>query len=170
MRRCRRWKVMGAVGVLAWILVSIPEAGAEALKWRQVQSITKVKVIEIGDVPDHIIGLYGVPGLAFLENGEVAALWLAGTLDYVEGAGTHRGYATLTFDDQSKLVYHFQGTTRLDESGKISLLDGKIVFVEGGGRFAGIQGEGTYTGRRAVPFGLEAFVYVDFTSYRLPGR
>ncbi len=77
-------------------------------------------------------------------------------------------YNTYTFDDGSTFVTKMQGTTTAE--GKIALFKGRTSFVQGSGRFAGIQGEGSYTGKRFAPLpGAGAELYWDQTAtYAVP--
>ena len=44
-----------------------------------------------------------------------------------------------------------------------------MVITQGTGKYAGIQGHGSYTGRRFVPIGAGAQVYLDWIlTYTLP--
>ena len=159
-----------AVAMLA-ALVAPPLAGAETMKWRAVQFYTKGEVLQIGGVPDHIIGIYDQIGLASFETGEVASHDLKGTLDYTKGSGPIQGYAVYTFEDGSTMTIKYQATTRPELSGKGSRWEGTWTYIQGTGRFAGIQGDGTMMGRRFVPFGGGAQAYTDFTGkYTLPPK
>jgi hypothetical protein len=159
-----------AVAILA-VFASMSLAGAETIKFRQVQFITKAEVIQVGDVPDHIIGIYDQTGLASFDTGEVASLKNPGTLDYIKGTGAIQGYTTYTFEDGSTRTGKWQGTTRPDPGGKGSWFEGTWTFIQGTGRWAGIQGEGTFIGRRFVPFGGAAQIYTDNSgTYTLPSR
>jgi hypothetical protein len=156
---------------MAWLLGSVTQAWAQTLRWRQVMFYTKTEVLQIGNVPDHIIGIYDQTGLASLETGEVASATLKGTLDYIKGSGTIQGYNVLTFEDGSTMTAKYQGTTRPDPGGKGSRFEATWTFIQGTGRWSGIQGEGTVTGRRIVPFGAGAQVYLDNTgTYTLPPK
>ena len=165
------WILFGVLIIAAWLLGSVTQAGAETLKWRQVHFYTKAEVLQIGDVPDHIIGIYDHTGLASFETGEVASFAVKGTLDYIKGSGTIQGYSVLTFEDGSTMTTKYQGTTRPDLSGKGSRWETTWTFIQGTGRWAGIQGGGTQTGRRFVPFGAAAQAYSDLTGkYTLPPK
>jgi hypothetical protein len=168
--RARSWLAILAVTILAVFTIAV-QAGAETLKWRQVMFNTKVEILPIGDVPDHIIGLYDQTGLASFDTGEVASVKNPGTLDYIKGSGAIQGYTTYTFEDGSTRTTRWQGTTRPDPSGKGSWFEGTWTFIQGTGRFAGIQGKGTFIGRRFVPFSGGAQLYTDVTgTYTLPTK
>ena len=169
--RAKLWFTILAVALLG-ILVAPPLAGAETLKWRQVMFNTKVEVLPIGDVPDHIIALYDQTGLASFDTGEVASVASKGTLDYIKASGIHRGYIIFTFEDGSTITAKGQGTTRTDPGAKSSRFEATWTCIQGTGRWAGIQGGGTYTGRRFAPvIAGSTQLYLDFTgTYTLPPK
>ena len=168
--RAKLWFAILAVIILAAFTIAI-QAGAETIKSRQVLFITKGEVLQVGDVPDHIIGLYDQTGLASFDTGEVASIAQKGTLDYIKGSGTIQGYAITTYEDGSTTTSKWHGTTRPDPGGKGSLFESTWTYTHGTGRFAGIQGGGTSTGRRFVPFGGGAQLYTDSTgTYTLPPK
>ena len=165
------WILFDILIIAAWILGSVTQGGAETIKCRQVQFITKWESVQVGDVPDHIVGTFDQTGLASCESDEVASIKNTGTLDYIKGSGTLQGYTTYTFEDGSTRATKWQGTTRPDPGGKGSWFEGTWTFIQGTGRFAGIQGEGTFIGRRFVPFGGGAQLYSDVTgTYTLPPK
>lgn len=168
--RTKLWLAIGAVAMLA-VVVAPPLAGAETMKCRQVQFITKAEVIPVADVPDHNIGVYDQTGLASFDTGEVASLTLKGTFDYTKGSGTIQGYTVYTFEDGSTFSLKWGGTTRPDPEGKGSRWEGTFTCIQGTGRWAGIQGGGTFIGRRLALFGAGAQAYSDLTgTYTLPPK
>lgn len=171
----KKWYgILGLGGLLvitAWLLLSATWAGAETMKWRTVSHTTKVEAIQVGDVPGHIIGVGEARGLAFLENGEIASTWEKFTVDYVNGSGPHAAYGLTTLEDGSSIVIKFQGTTTADQAKKTSWFTGTFSFTQGSGRFAGIQGGGSYTGKRFEPLTGGADLYIDFAGdYTVPSR
>lgn len=169
---CRYWGVIIILPMGICLLLASTQAWAEMMKGRQVHFLTRVEVLEVGDVADHIIGIYGTTGLeSNYEAGEVASPTNRGTLDYIKGAGTYEAYSIATYEDGSTCTYKVLGTTRPDRKGKGSLFEATLTLIGGTGRFAGIQGEGSYTGRRIAPLDTAAPIYVDFTvTYTLPER
>jgi hypothetical protein len=165
------WILIGMIVIMAWLLGSAIQGGAETIKGRQVQFITRAEIIQVGDVPDHIIGIYDQTGLASFESGEVASITLKGTLDYIKGSGAIQGYTITTYEDGSTTTAKWKGTTRPDPGGKGSWFESTWTYTHGTGRFAGIQGGGISTGRRFVPFGGGAQLYSDLTgTYTLPPK
>jgi hypothetical protein len=168
--RAKLWFTILAVAMLAAFTIVV-QAPAETMKCRQVQFITKAEVIQVADVPDHIIGIYDQTGLASFDSGDVASIALKGTLDYTKGSGTIQGYTVYTFEDGSTFGLKWQGTTRPDPGGKGSWFESKGIYIQGTGRFAGIQGKAAMTGRRLVPFGGGAQLYSDVAgTYTLPPK
>jgi hypothetical protein len=157
-----------AVGIA---LVGDALAGAETLKWRQTLYVQKIERIEIGDLPGHILGVAEGGGVAFFEDGEVATYWWKATIDYTKGAGTSLGYMLCTFEDESTFLHKYQVLTTADPGGKSFWWKGAFTFLQGSGRFGGIQGEGTFTGKRLGGPAAGTQGYMDFTAtYTLPPR
>ena len=156
--------------IAAVLLVSVTQSWAATMKYRTVQFHTKVEIIKVGDVEGHIVGTNETTGLATLETGEVAVFSQWGTFDYTKGTGIHRQYGRLTFEDGSTIDLKYEGTTRPDPKGKGSLFKStSMVITQGTGKYAGIQGEGSYTARRVVPVGAGAQLYSDtILTYTLP--
>ena len=163
-------KIIALVALItALLVVSVTQAWAATMKFRIVTFHTKLEVIKVGDVEGHIIGVLDSPGLASFDTGEVAVLSQWGSFDYTKGAGIHKAYLRLTFEDGSTIDYKMEGTTRPDPKGEGSLLEGTSEIYQGSGRYARIQGKGTHTGKRVVALGAGAQVYFDFIlTYTLP--
>lgn len=168
--KAKLWIVMLSIAALA-AFAALSLAGAETIRGRQVQFITKAEVIQVGDVPDHIIGIYDQTGLASFDTGEVASITMKGTLDYIKGSGTIQGYTVTTYEDGSTTSSEWHGTAWPDPGGKGTRFESTWTYIQGTGRFAGIQGGGTSTARRFVPFGGGAQLYSDVIgTYTLPAK
>ncbi len=157
------------------LFIGVSLAGAETMKWHRTTVLTKIELLKVEDVPDHVIGLYEHTGGGYFETGEVASVTEKGTIDYIKGNGTSQGYTRLMFEDGSTIDTKFQNATRADPSGKGMRFEGTSTILQGTGRWAGIQGTGTHTGRRLVPvaagFPGGTPIFVDLTlTYTLPGR
>lgn len=158
--------------LLAWMFgCMVTTAEAETLTWRQSMHVIKAESIEVGDVPGHTVGMAHVGGLASFENREVAPISLKSTFDYTHGSGPTQGYILYAFEDEATFVIRYQGITTAASGGKISTFKGDFTFQQGTGRFNGIKGGGTYTGKRFSPLSSGAEFYYDFTgSYTLPSK
>jgi hypothetical protein len=163
-------KTMALAGLLvALLLVSVAQAWAGTMKFRVALFHSKVEIMDVGDVEGHVIGVLDSPGLASFDTGEVAVVAHKGYFDYTKGTGIHKGYFRLTFEDGSTIDYKFEGTTRPDPKGEGSLFEGTSEIYQGSGRYTGIHGKGTHTGKRVVALGAGAQVYFDFIlTYTLP--
>jgi hypothetical protein len=167
-------KIMALIALinLAFTVTAIGNAvaGEEVQqKTRAVYSYFKAEAAKVGDVPGHVIGVGEANGLTFPEKDEPAAYSVQVMFDYVNGSGPHWGYAMSTWGDGSTTVVKVEGTTTATQGGKISLFKGTYTYVKGTGRYAGIKGGGSYTGKRVTPMAAGAFCYSDSTdTYTLP--
>ena len=143
-------------------------------KSRASTYVTKMELISIGDEEGHVVGLFEKRGLGFHDSGEISIITEQGTFDYVNGSGPHQGYTINTYEDGSKTVLKFQGTTTQASEGTTSLLEGTFEIINGSGRFEGIEGDGSYTGKRLTTLtkeGARGDTYVDGSSnYTLPSQ
>ena len=168
--RCQHWGVFSLLVMGIGLLLASTDVRAETLKWRQSEHVTKTEsIFPVGDVPGHIVGAGEGGGLAFFENGEFATFSSTYAVDYTNGSGPHWAYSLYTFEDGSGFVIKGQGATTAEQSGKIAVFKGTFSINGGSGRFKGIQGSGSYTGRRLAPLAAGAEGYRDFTAtYTLP--
>jgi len=163
-----------ALIILAFGIATVADvlAGAETVKGRSVYHFVKIERIEVGDVSGHVIGVGEHRGLMSLDTGEVATHIGRFTLDYTSGSGTFQGYNLVTFEDGSTKIFKAQGRTTAQPSG-VSTFEASYSYIKGSGRFEGIQGTGSFTGKRMTPLtpGVPADSYLDFTeTYTLPPR
>ncbi len=139
------------------------QAREETEKGRSVFRMTKKEEIEVGDVPGHVVGVIEDKGLTFYENGEIATMSNVFTFDNTYGIGTAQGYSIYTFEDGSTQVHKWQESWT--EEG---LCKGTYTYVRGTGRFEGIKGSGSFSGKF---FESVATGYDDFTgTYTLPKK
>lgn len=137
-------------------------AVGEELKWHHSHHISKAETVDVGDVPGHVMGVAKATGVGFFEGGEVATVMTSGTFDYRNGAGKAEGYAGYTFEDGSVLFLKYETVTTPDPGGMGSSFKGQFSFTEGTGRFRGIKGSGSLTGRRLSLLGGGSEVYFNF--------
>jgi hypothetical protein len=108
--------------------------------------LSRQLVLPVPDQPRHLLGLAKAKGTydgptAMLTG---AAVRTVEKWDLVGGTGDDLGFMIFTID-KDQLVASYTGTVRPSEGGGV-LLSGQMRFQSGSGRFAGIQGEATYTG------------------------
>lgn len=155
----------------AWLLALAAGVAAETLEWRTGFTLHKVEPLEVGDTPGHVIGVGESRGMAFFAGGETAIAVNRFTFDYTGNNGPYRAYLLLTFEDGSTITARMEGSAAADSNGKVTLFKGSQSFLRGTGRFAGIRGGGSHTGKRFTPLDSGAGLYFDFTAdYSLASR
>ncbi len=143
---------------------------AESMRWRVVQHTLRLSSYDVPNLSGHTVGAGESGGLAMFPGGDFASLAIAWTVDFVKGTGRHVFYTAFNFEDGSYFVTLGEGDTRASEDGKTADFEGTARFLESGGRFAGIQGSGSYTGKRFAPLGTDAEVYLDYIMRRSPSE
>jgi hypothetical protein len=166
------WGFISILVIAGFLLGSVTQAGAETLKGRSVLTATKDQRIPVNDEAGHVLGMQILEGLAFFENGEIAKLRTHSVFDSTPGKGSQAiNYNIWTFEDGSTIVNRTQRLMVPDNSGNFSAKNTSEI-LKGTGRFEGIKGTGSATGKNFVPAEGEAVrVYSDFTwTYTLPGK
>ena len=169
------WALIGTLVIAAWFLVSVTQAMAETktVKYKMTSYITKMEFIPVFDVKGHIIGVFERRGVAILETGEVAAYLMRATFDLIKRHGPVQGYSQLTYKDGSTTVFKWQCNLSLPPEWKLGFVKGEGKYTKGTGRFKGIKGTVSFTGRYIVPYSKETKgdLYVEATStYTLPSQ
>ena len=164
--------LFGILVILTWVFGSAIQAGAETLKGKLALTVTKNETIPVNDVEGHVLGMQIQEGVTFFENGEIAKTRNHNVYDIIPGKGGQAiNYNIWTFEDGSTVINRTQRTMVQDEKGNVSA---KVVseFVKGTGRFAGIKGTGSATGKVFPPSQGEAGRQVmEFTwTYTLPSK
>ena len=148
------WVIFGILVISAWVFGSVTQATAETMKCRYATTATKDEIISVGDEDGHVLELLILQGLAFFENGEIAKLRSHAISDYRPGKGADAiTYHIYTFEDGSKIVARNQRLMVRDQSGNLSA---KVTteLIKGTGRFEGIKGTASATGK-TFPKGSE---------------
>jgi len=139
--------LFGILVISAWILGPTIQAGAETMKCRTSNTATKVESIPVGDEEGHVLMLAIYEGLAFFENGEIAKVRSHNALDQIPGKGSQAiVYNIYTFEDGSTIVGRSQ---RLMVPGQSGIASAKATgeLIKGTGRFGGIKGTTSVTGK-----------------------
>ncbi len=170
------WVLFGVLVISAWVLGSTIQAGAETMKCKNITTATKDERIPVGDqegnMKGYTIGLQISEGLAFCENGEVPKVRHHSVWDFEPGKGSQViGYTIYTFEDGSTVVIKFQRLVGLGQSGVLNAT-ATSEFIKGTGRFEGIKGTASSTGKNFLPSkGEAARSYNDGTwTYTLPPK
>ena len=152
--------------------MEVVKAGAETMKCRTFTVVTKDETLSVGYEEGHVLGLQIQEGICFFENGEISKFRNHNVYDLLPGKGGQAiNYNIWTFDDGSTVMNRTQRTMVQDEKGNIAA---KVTseFIKGTGRFEGIKGTGSATGKVFPPSEGEAGRQVmEFTwTYTLPAK
>lgn len=167
------WRLTGIFLTVVCFFVFAQHVRAETVKFRIINYITKLEIIPIEDVEGHMVGLYQRKGQALFENGEVANETTCATFDGIKGKGTFQGYSILTYEGGSTIVFKHQGNMWKIQGGKFRLEKGSGEYVSGTGKFEGIKGTLSWTGKRSTPYAKDvgADNTLDVTAiYTLPSE
>jgi len=157
-------KSAGVALIVASLAVPPAWADDDVSSGRRVQDTTSTQAVEVGDKPGHVVGVVEFKGLTFFEGGEIATHVNTATFDLTEGTGTHQGYVVHYFQDDSTSIERYEGEAIELDGGRTTRVVGTYECIGGTGRFAGLQGSGSYRGERIGSLQAGSFVYVDFTS------
>jgi hypothetical protein len=113
---------------------------------RNVFCASSFPSVKVPDVEGHAIYLVDAKGIGFDEAWGVSAAVCTGTSEVIKGGGPVAGYTYFTFADGSTLTSKYKGEAKGVAYGTAGRREGEgtWAYVKGTGRFAGIQGEGTY--------------------------
>jgi len=168
------WILIGMIVIMTWLFGSITHAGAQTytLKCRETGHMPKVHVIEVGDVPGHIVLVGENAGVLSCDDGSIATTSTKWMTDMTKGSGKSQFYALFTYEDGSTTWTKGENTVTPDPYGKTAGWKGTFEYIKGTGRFEGIQGSASFTGKRLVLLpGAGAQFYADFAiTYTLPSK
>ena len=150
----RNWEIIGILLIAALLLVPAPQAEAKTVKvkYKIAGYLTKVEWIAVPDVERHVVILYERRGVAIYENGETAAYHSRGTSDSIKGESSFHGYSDYLFKDGSTIITEYTGTMWFPPGEKLRTLKGEAKYIKGTGRFEGIKGEASFTGKYVAPY------------------
>ncbi len=168
------WILVGMIVIVAWILGSVTQAGAQTytLKCRNTGHFPKLHIIEVGDIPGHVVFVGESAGVQSCDDGSVSITSGKFTGDVTKGIGKSHTYGVATFEDGSTIWDKEEVTITVNPDGKTGRWDVTFEYIKGTGRFEGIQGSGTYVGKRFAPVpGVGAQFYIESTgTYTLPSK
>jgi hypothetical protein len=165
--------LLGILMISAWILGSVIQAGAETMKLKVSNVVTKGERYPVGDVEGHALVYLMRDGVMVSEDGEVGSMKALVINDVMPGNSSFLGYILFTFVDGSCFLTSVQqGAFSPDPEKKFALIQrASGELISGSGRFKGIKGSMSLTGKILKPT-KEEFAgkgYNDFTlTYTLP--
>jgi hypothetical protein len=140
--------------IIAGFLGSANGVGAETLKLKVSNVVTKSEVFPVGNVEEFRIGFVVREGVFFGENGELGSFKAVVTSEWTKGKGhSFLGYIMFIFGDGSTIVGTFQeGTVWPDPERKVAgIQKASGELTNGSGRFKGIKGTQSMTGKLLKP-------------------
>ena len=159
--------------IAALILLPATKVRAETVKYNYTTNHSRVEWVPIPDEKGHIVGVWERRGVAIFED-EVAALTMRGTFDGKEGKVSIQGYSQTNFKDGSTITQKIQCTLAPHQGEALRLYEGTGEYIKGTGRFEGIKGTISFTGREITPFtkdDIAAYNWMDVTgTYTLPKK
>ncbi len=170
----RNWGIIGILLIAALLLLPATQAEAKTVKLRIFSYLTKVELIAVPDVEGHVVLVYERRGVAIFDNGETAAYHTRGTADSIKGQGSYHGYSNFLYKDGSTTMSEYTGKMTLAPGEKLPSLKGEGKYIKGTGRFEGIKGKYSYTGKYVTPYTKDktkGATVVDVTgTYTLPKK
>ena len=168
------WVLIGFFIIAAWLLGFIIEAQAETMKCKIGRVVIEEEIMPVGDEEGHILAIRKSEGVAFFENGEIANFKAIAMDDRRTGKGKGSQmitYPCFTFEDGSSIVTRNEHRSIADPNGKISTKTAGEI-IKGTGRFQGIKGTYSSTGRMLPSIKGEADkYYIDaILTYTLPPK
>ena len=158
---------------LIGFLPMVTQAGAETMNFRLVSMYEKIEWVKVTQTEGVMLGVMDRKGLSIFENGEIATTSCRGLIDTKKG---WQGYSSMIFEDDSTLLLSWKGPTSLTRTadGKYLMYGLTFEYAEGTGRFKGIKGNGTFTGKAPQwdeDYKAKGFTYYEFNgTYTLPSQ
>jgi hypothetical protein len=162
-----------AFALMISFLPMVTKAGAETMNWIAISYIERRETVVVTQTEGVMIGVIDRKGLGMFEDGEVFPMSCRGTFDTKKG---WQGYTSIIFQDGSTLLLSWKGPTSSSRPGDGKMWEYGLTFeyVEGTGRFEGIKGSGTFTGKQPewdADYKAKGFAYYDFKgNYTLPPK
>lgn len=167
------WACIGIFFIVALMIVPAAQAAEKTVKYHCTTQLTKVEFVVLPDMKGHITGVFERRGVAIFEN-EVAAQKIWGTFDKKKGRVSFLAYIQTTFKDGSTVMQKVSGSHAPPPDEKLDVYEGKGEYINGTGRFEGIKGKLSLTGRQITPYTKDktkADNWIEITAtYTLPKK
>jgi hypothetical protein len=156
--RKSRWILLGIFVTSAWIVGFVIEARAETMKCKFARVTIKDERMPVSHEEGRSLWVDLSEGLAFFEKGDVANFKSHGIVDGGRKSSQAISYVYFTFEDGSSIVVRNEYSSITDPSGKLSSKSAGEI-IKGTGRFEGIKGTYSSTGKRFPPIKGETVKY-----------
>ncbi len=152
------WVLIGFFVIAAWLLGIVIEAKAETMKCKFARVTIKDERMPVSHEEGRSLWVDLSEGLAFFEKGDVANFKSHGIVDGGRKSSQAISYVYFTFEDGSSIVVRNEYSSITDPSGKLSSKSAGEI-IKGTGRFEGIKGTYSSTGKRVPPIKGETVKY-----------
>ena len=143
--------LIGFLLILALLLGSTTQATAETLNYKLFNHVTKAEVFPIPDAEGHEVTVTTREGVNRFENGEMA--WVKAIIirDGTKTAWSFDQYVMMTFNDGSIIVTRTKGAAQPTATAGALSTKWTGEIIHGTGRFQGIKGTSTSSGKVLPP-------------------
>ena len=135
------WVILAFFIIAVWLLASVDQVAAETRKAKFFNHATKMEGLPIPDAEGHFFGMGIREGVNIYEDGELGWQKSVATFDATKEGVSFSQYTMVTYQDGSTTISYTKGTQR----GPTFQFTGEIIH--GTGRFQGIKGTVTATGK-----------------------
>lgn len=149
-----------AVLLFTFALLIPTITNAETKKNRVYSYVTKFHVIPVGFAKAPANMIMERRGVAEFEDGELATVIVRGSGKMTPKGGQVEGFTSFTFEDGASYTIKWQKQI-VNNEGKLPTLSGKGTILNGTGRFQGIKGDSTSTGKFLTPYSKEKGTFGD---------
>lgn len=161
--------------LLAVTLLTPAVTSADTMEWRVYNYVTKMHFLPYGFAKAPANAIFERRGIVQFTDGELATYLTRGSAKLTPKGGVAEGYAQYTFDDESTMIIKWQAKSGTEEGQKLKTMSGTGSYVSGTGRFEGIKGELTLTGKYLTPYSVEKGMMGDMvvdvvSNYQLPAK
>lgn len=139
------------ISLFAIFFFGVTMSFAEPIKGKRFGTFESKGTVKVGNVEGHILGVGVSKGVDVVNNAVFVAKMSS---DLVNGNGPQWGYTVTTNKDGDKSFSKSQGkvTTVMSDKGiPLVSFEGTWEFTGGTGKWAGVQGKGTYKGKFIGP-------------------
>lgn len=137
----------GMFGLFAFMVTSPAALAGERVKWssRDANCALKVDSAQVAGAEKHALYLLQGKGISFIEGQGAVTTAITATMDYSQGVGPARGYSHYSFPDGSTVTMKWEAAIKAGGAGVAGGSGGDFTFtfLNGTGKFQGIEGGGT---------------------------
>lgn len=143
-----KWFGLVVLILLMSLSTLVSAQSAQTLDVEATSYIVSSQWLPAGDEAGHSIGMQQRAGMANFSDGSVAQYSTVSNFDFRRGkGGSSSGYSKFTFNDGATIVFSWTAKMIIGEYG-LTLNEGQGIILKGTGRFAGIKGTSSFSGRQ----------------------